>query len=533
MKIAQEQLRTGKPYVHPKPPLQQRQRPQRPGAVGGCASGVLQSRASSSTCPARHVSREVSPGCAATLLPVDLQSGLGLETMGRLLAAVGHDERDTYIDSVGTLVKVQTPRLRNNGEGCSSRSVSPCTTPRVHKLLRGASSPSMLPLRSPVSRAPVAPRLIIPARSPARASTAVRGTTPGRSEPSSATPRRVTQSPGTPRSYVARRVAGTPSRPQIPPQRPPPPRPSLVERSSRPRTSLPVTPRASPQSSVSTACQRLHVERRSRSNSVSTRAEQLVRSSSPEASVAIAMAAAAIAAAASAAAAAAVARTAAYGREAVSRRSGQSEQGVARADTRLREEVEYQTPQPAKQPCTPVTASSRFVKLSPDEEAQANRVLFTSAAVEESPVAESTFAVRSVVLPTYCLDLAAPDVLQGAGTEEEMDNVVDALALDADEEATSVDLSEPCEHQERNYDPVLPYPPDGFCSWDWPMSRPERKARVQYLDQQLHCADKRELFQRLVEVSSMLETPVKKRRSSVASTASMSTVDTRRRNSSG
>lgn len=48
--------------------------------------------------------------------------------------------------------------------------------------------------------------------------------------------------------------------------------------------------------------------------------------------------------------------------------------------------------------------------------------------------------------------------------------------------------------------PALPLPPNGSCSWDWPLSRHERKARVVMLDRRMLMLDCQALLARLGEL---------------------------------
>jgi len=47
-----------------------------------------------------------------------------------------------------------------------------------------------------------------------------------------------------------------------------------------------------------------------------------------------------------------------------------------------------------------------------------------------------------------------------------------------------------------------PKPPDGSVSWDWPLSRQEKKARVQLLERALHAIDRKTLIKELRHVGS-------------------------------
>lgn len=80
-----------------------------------------------------------------------------------------------------------------------------------------------------------------------------------------------------------------------------------------------------------------------------------------------------------------------------------------------------------------------------------------------------------------CLDTNAVDEVQ----QEESDGLDEDLLDSAAADAAS---------------PGLPIPPDGCGSWDWPLSRHEKKTRISALDRSLQLIDQQLLLQELKEL---------------------------------
>lgn len=99
-------------------------------------------------------------------------------------------------------------------------------------------------------------------------------------------------------------------------------------------------------------------------------------------------------------------------------------------------------------------------------------------------------------------------VVEEGEEEEEEEEAKAETEVEADEEGR-------CEQQEELQKPVaesgdaaeelemLPLPPDSD-SWDWPLSRNEKKTRIQLIEQQLHTMDRRTLAKQLVDAHSKL-----------------------------
>jgi len=65
-----------------------------------------------------------------------------------------------------------------------------------------------------------------------------------------------------------------------------------------------------------------------------------------------------------------------------------------------------------------------------------------------------------------------------------------------DESASTATSAAAALEQDEVWCPPVAQPPDGV-SWEWPLSRQERKARIHFIDQQMLIADNADLLQRL------------------------------------
>merc|ERR1719409_1349592 len=77
----------------------------------------------------------------------------------------------------------------------------------------------------------------------------------------------------------------------------------------------------------------------------------------------------------------------------------------------------------------------------------------------------------------------------GSQTSGQSEEGVDAADGRQEIEAEDSEEEEEKGQEEHEEDDVILQPPDSAC-WDWPLSRHEKKARIQLIERQMHAIDR-------------------------------------------
>eukprot|EP00931_Biecheleriopsis_adriatica_P035149 TRINITY_DN20242_c0_g1_i1.p1 TRINITY_DN20242_c0_g1~~TRINITY_DN20242_c0_g1_i1.p1 ORF type:complete len:466 (-),score=123.68 TRINITY_DN20242_c0_g1_i1:67-1398(-) len=156
-------------------------------------------------------------------------------------------------------------------------------------------------------------------------------------------------------------------------------------------------------------------------------------------------------------------------------------------------------------PVTPAARSSKVVSGSPglygrlyqkqDADTPVGKNADAVAIFEDSPVHPSETRSLAAHSPAFFSDRRVSETPTQASAQGELP----ACSGDEDEEGEdNSDEDEDVAAQAMEEEETLPEPPDGG-SWEWPLSRQEKKARVQMADRHMAELDKKALIQALIK----------------------------------
>lgn len=161
---------------------------------------------------------------------------------------------------------------------------------------------------------------------------------------------------------------------------------------------------------------------------------------------------------------------------------------------------------------------SQARRLSSASAASNDHTAYAANASAPQPVSESLTAENQEVVP-HKLQFS-PKPRRRSSLNSQVSSQCEALCdMDSDE------FEDMCEEEAESEGEIrLPAPPESE-SWDWPLSREEKKSRVRLLERQVNQLDRRTLIQELVELRVLYRRENKRVRRLTKDSAMVSTCD--------